>query len=334
MSDAGNRSGERAEPGLLAEISEVWRQLPDRRLFLVLFAGWLGFFHWVGNAERGYINTSSLFGWVNWVYSQNSDDAHGRLIPFVVLALLWWKRQELLAIPKAPWWPALGLVVFGLMLHVLGFMVQQSRISLVGFVLGLYGITGMVWGWRWLARTFFPVLLFAFCVPLASALQGITFPMRLMVTKITTLLMGKILALNIIQDGTRIYDAQGNFRYDVEAACAGLRSLTATLALTTIFGFMNFKSPVRRLVMIASAFPLAVMGNVVRLSLIILVADAFGQKWGNYVHDSSWLSLLPYVPAIAGIGVLGHLLREDRSPPKPPSPPPADRNPEIARQTA
>ena len=49
-----------------------------------------------------------------------------------------------------------------------------------------------------------------------------------------------------------------------------------------------------------------------RLSLIVLAAEAFGQKAGDYVHESSWLSLLPYVPSIGGMLVLAWWLGEDR----------------------
>lgn len=49
--------------------------------------------------------------------------------------------------------------------------------------------------------------------------------------------------------------------------------------------------------MIASALPLAVAGNVLRLTLIIVVAEAFGQKTGDWVHENTFFSMLPYVPA-------------------------------------
>jgi exosortase/archaeosortase family protein len=93
-----------------------------------------------------------------------------------------------------------------------------------------------------------------------------------------------------------------------------MRSLTATVAIALIYAFVAFKSPWRRAIMIASAVPFAVAANVVRLTTIIIASETFGQEAGNYVHNSSWLSLLPYIPAIAGVLFLGHLLREDRPP--------------------
>jgi len=55
-----------------------------------------------------------------------------------------------------------------------------------------------------------------------------------------------------------------------------------------------------------------VAGNVLRLLVIILAAETFGQNAGNAVHTSSVFSLLPYVPAFAGVLALAHWLREDQ----------------------
>ena len=301
-------------PGFLDELGNCWRQLPYKPLFFGLFAFWLALFHFLGNSTLGYVDTPSLFGWLRWVYSRSVDDEHGYLIPFVVAVLFWWKRQELMAIPKNPWWPALVLVVFALILHIFAFLVQQARISVVAFFLGLYGLTGVAWGFRWLVSSFFPFFLFAFCLPLSGGLsEVVSFPLRLQATKITALFSQYALGINVIQDGSRIFDASGSYQYEVAAACSGMRSLTATVAIALIYAFVAFKSPWRRAIMIASAVPLAVAANVVRLTTIIVASETFGQEAGNYVHNSSWLSLLPYIPAIAGVLFLGHLLREDRS---------------------
>jgi len=42
--------------------------------------------------------------------------------------------------------------------------------------------------------------------------------------------------------------------------------------------------------------------------LIVLAGELFGQKAGNYVHESAWFSLLPYVPAIIGLILLARWL--------------------------
>ena len=112
----------------------------------------------------------------------------------------------------------------------------------------------------------------------------------------------------------------GQYEYEVAAACSGIRSLTATLAIAMIYGFIAFRSHWRKAVIVSAAFPLAVVANVFRLSTIVVAAEAFGQKAGNFVHENSILSLLPYVPSIIGILVLGKFLAEKPPEPKTESP--------------
>jgi exosortase len=291
----------------------VWRNIPYKGLFTVCLVVWTLLFEFLGNSTFGYINTHSLFAWADYSYLSGGDDEHGLIIPFVVLALLWWKRAELATISSKPWLPGLLVIAAALVLHVLGFLSQQARLSLAGFFLGLYGLIGMVWGFEALKKTFFPMCLLAFALPLGTLAESITFPLRILATRLTCGVARTVLGISVIEQGTFIYDPNGTFKYEIAAACGGLRSLTAVLALCTIFAFMNFKRVRNIVVMIAAGFPLAVLGNVTRLVMVIIVSEAFGQKSGEWVHDNGFFSLVPYVPPIVGIILLGHFLRENKT---------------------
>jgi len=310
---AESRADGREPPGFRLECERCWRQLPDKLLFVALFASWVLFFQFWGNCTLGYSPTPSLYGWLAYMYRGSVDDEPGILIPFVVLFLFWWKRNEFLAAPKRLWWPAAALLLLALALQILSFMVQQTQISAVSFFVGLYALTGLTWGPHWLRASFFPFFLFVFCVPMANLTEPISLPLRLVATHITSVVCHVGLGINVLQEGTRIFDSHGAYQYEVAAACSGIRSLVATLALATIYAFVKLRSPWRRLLVVFSAVPLAVASNVLRLTSIIVSAEAFGQSAGNYVHKNYWLSLLPYMVAMGGIGLVGRWLREDRT---------------------
>jgi exosortase len=298
------------------EFPGVWSSIPYKGLFTIFLAIWLGLFEFLGNSTFGYINTHSLFAWTSYAYLSSSDDQHGFFIPFLVLAFFWWKRKDFQISNAGPWLPGLGLLAVALLLHLAGYFSQQTRISLAAFYFGLYAIIGLVWGPVALRASFFPMCLFIFALPMATLAEAITFPLRLLATKSTSLIAAHVFGINVIHKGTFIFDPSGSFKYEVAAACGGLRSLTAVLALCTIYAFMNFNTLFKRLVLIAAGFPLAVIGNVTRLLMIIIVSEAFGQKAGNMVHDNAWFSLMPYIPPIIGITAIGHLLRERKQRPK------------------
>jgi len=293
------------------EFAALWSSFPDKLLFFTLCVVWGVFFHVLGNSTFGYKDTPSLFVWMNYAYNSGEDDRHGKLIPLVVLALLLVKRRALTVVPKVPWWPALLLVVAGLLLHVAGYLFQQTRISILAFFLGLYGLTGLVWGPQWLRAAFFPYFLFLFCLPLGTLGEKITFPLRTLVTHISVGI-AHVLGIEAIRNGTQIIGANG-FNFDVAPACSGIRSLTALTALTTIYGFLTFHAAWKRVLMVLVAGPLAVIGNVARISGVILVSETFGERAGLKFHDGA--GFVTFFVAIICVMALGRWLGEDRAAP-------------------
>lgn len=275
-------------------------------LFFYLLAAWLVFFHFLGNSVFGYVDTPSLFVWMDYSY-MNPDDEHGRYMLLVVLGLCWWKREELMQVPKVHWWPALWIIGGALTLHVVGFVIQQTRLSIVAFFLGLYGLMGLVWGRAWLRAIFFPYFLFGFCMPLGNTAEAITFPLRMMVSVISVGFSHVVLGIEVVRDGTQIIGAQG-FNYDVAPACSGIRSLTALFALTTIYGFVMFRTFWKRLLMMGIAFPLALLGNVIRIVGVILTTEFFGSEAGMKFHDGA--GFVTFLIAIVVVMGLGRALRE------------------------
>jgi exosortase len=305
--------------GFVADLASTWRQLPDKPMFFGLLAAWLLLFHFLGNATLGYIPTSSLLRWMYKAYTLKSvvaDDEHALLIPFVVLALLWWKRKELLTLPLRPWGPGLLLVAAALVLHVLGYAIQQPRISIAALLGGIYALTGLVWGPAFLRASFFPFFLFGFMIPLGSLTEPITFPLRLLVTQSVAFLCHHVLAMDVVSSGTQLFNGLGTYQYDVAPACSGIRSLVAIAAIAIIYAFTVFRTAGQRVLILASAIPLALIGNIFRMMVIVLAAEFGGQAAGNKAHESAFWSLLPYLPAIVGLLLLGRWLEKirDRKP--------------------
>jgi len=315
-------TNEQATIGILdefqTELVDCWRRLPNKGLFFALFGAWLALFQFLGNPTLGYINSPSLFRWTLNAYNPNgdyleSDDGHGILVPFVVLALFWWKRKQLLSLPLRGWWPGMLMLGAAALLHIFGFLIQQPRISLIAFFMGIYGLMGMAWGREWLRASFFPFFLFIFCLPVSGYLQPITFQLRLLASRIVELVCHGVFGISVLRQGTALADPTGHYQYDIAAACSGIRSLIATTGLAMIFALVSIRTWWKRAALIASAIPLAIICNVVRLLTIVIAAEFGGQAAGSYVHDGGplgILSLLPYVPAFIGLFWLENRLRK------------------------
>jgi exosortase/archaeosortase family protein len=84
-----------------------------------------------------------------------------------------------------------------------------------------------------------------------------------------------------------------------------MRSLVAMFVLATVYAFITSTSTWKRLALMASAVPLAVLGNLTRMVMIVIGAELGGQEVGNFVHENFVCSLVPYVPVILGLLLLG-----------------------------
>ncbi|HMJ91421.1 MAG TPA: exosortase/archaeosortase family protein [Candidatus Acidoferrum sp.] len=317
MTDQAKQSIEREERDWRAEVRASFVAIPHKPVFGMLLLAWVLLFFFVGNSTQGYVKSPNLFAWMSFVYDMGPDDRHGYMIPFAVLGFLWWKRGELATATTKFWWPAAGVLFVAIVVHLLGFMAQQARISIVGFFVGIWALVGMVWGPVIMRRTFFPFLLFVFCVPLAAATDTLTFPLRKFATAVTVKICN-LLSIGVQQQGTNIIDPGGRYQYDVAAACSGIRSLTAICALTAAYAFVFFTKSWKRAIVLLLAVPLAVISNVLRLLTIVLASEIAGlmgrssQAAGGYVHDSTVISLMPYVVAFFGVLLVARRLKEDR----------------------
>jgi exosortase len=305
------------------EFSQFWPRIPNKLAFFGLLAAWVLLFHFLGSSTLGYVNTPSLFGYLYDAYSSGgqslatSEEGYAVLVPAVVLFLIWIRRRELVALDLRSWWPGLLLLATGLLLHLFGYAVQQPRISVVGFFVGLYGLTGLAWGPAWLRATFFPFFLFGFCVPIGSLAEPITFRLRLLVSQLVGFVSHYLLAIDVKVQGNLLVDPSGHYQYEIAAACSGIRSLIATVAFSIVLGFTSFKEFWKRTIIIASSVPFAVLGNLVRMLFIVIAAEMGGQEWGAYIHEGGpggLFSLLPYIPAFVGLLALERYLRTPPSP--------------------
>jgi exosortase len=253
-----------------------------------------------------------LFGWLYECYNSPNpaaDDGHGNLIPFVVVGLFWWKRNELLAQPLRIWWPGVIILALGALMHIAGYVTQQPRASVAGMFVGIFGLMGMAWGRAFLKKSLFPFWLFIFSIPLAALMLPLTFPLRMMAAWLTASVAG-LLTIPVLRVGTQLMAPDGSFQYDVAAACSGMRSLVAIFLLAAVYGFVMFRSPGKRIFLMALALPLSVIGNFTRLMCIIIGAEMGGQSAGNFVHENGFFSLVPYIPAIAGLMLAGRWLEK------------------------
>jgi len=300
--DATARIQTPPKTGLATELQLLWGALPDKSALGMLLAAWVLLFQYLGLTTGIAGKTGSLFSWMWGKWDDPANDAgHGKLIPLVVLAVLWARRERLVKSVAGVWWPALLALALALALHLVGFVVQQPRLSMVALFFGAWGLLGLVWGWQAWKVTFFPFFIFAFCLPVGGTFaQELTLPLRLFAAKVTLFITHGLLQIDVTRIGKNLLDPQNRWHYEVAAECSGIRSFAALLAISTIFSVLTMRLFWKRAAMIVLTVPIALICNVLRLSTIIMAATAFrSQAAGNFVDH--WFG---YVTYMIGIGIL------------------------------
>lgn len=256
----------------------------------------LAVFQFFGNANLGYIHSRSLFYWWGSQWQPGSDTEHGWLILGLSAWLLWrnlknaegGRRSAELSSPQseiripqsiAPYGAMLG----GLAIHLLGYALEQGRISIIGLLLFTWGLLALAGGAKWRRAAAFPVAFLVFAIPL-NILDTIGFYLRLGVIDVAWK-FAHVVGIDVIRNGTQLTSAQGGYQYDVAAACSGVRSLMALAALSLLLGYLNFRSWRVRIFIGLLCFPFAFVGNVARIFSVIVMAEWRGQAAGERAHD-------------------------------------------------
>ncbi|MFI5336581.1 MAG: exosortase/archaeosortase family protein [Opitutales bacterium] len=178
---------------------------------------------------------------------------------------------------------AAAAMLGGLAVHLLGYAVQQTRVSIAGFLLFTWGVLALGGGRRWGRAAAFPLAFMVFAIPL-NVLDTVGFYLRLWVIG-TAYHLAHFSGLGVIRNGTQLLSPDGSFSYDVAAACSGMRSLMALAALSFLVGYLSFRSWRARIAIGLLSFPYAFLGNVVRILAIIVAAAWRGQHAGAVVHE-------------------------------------------------
>jgi exosortase len=168
-------------------------------------------------------------------------------------------------------------------LHALGFAAQQSRISILAFLVFTWGAIRLAGGKRWGAAAIFPLGFMCFAIPV-SMLDEVGLPLRLWVTSAGERIAHAV-GIDVLRSGTQLVAPDGRFNYDVAAPCSGVRSLMAVTALSLLVGYLNFTSWGRRALVLVACFPLVYLGNVARIVAIVFAAQWGGPIWGERAHE-------------------------------------------------
>jgi exosortase len=225
--------------------------------------------------------------------------AHGYFVPMFALALLWMRRSRLEGtVPRPSAWGLAALAMGAALQLVGGYYYEVSRTSGVAWIEGLsllpylVGVVLLLGGWGFLRWAWPSIAFLAFMVPLPTRIElALGPPLQFLATTASTYLL-QTLGFMAFAEGNVIH--LGAAQIGVVEACSGLSMLMTFIALSTAVALVVRRPLVDRLVLVASAVPVALLANIARITLTgVLHETVGGQIPSTFYHDLAGWVMIP-----------------------------------------
>jgi exosortase len=222
-------------------------------------------------------------------WSTDDNYSHGFFIVPLAVFFAWERRRAIVSAPMRPSLAGAVVVAGSLLLLVAGLLGAElflARISILG---AIAGAILFLFGWPMLRVLSFPLAFMILMVPLPAIIfNKIAFPLQLLASHVgeTTI---SAMDIPILREGNVLILA--NAKLEVAEACSGIRSLVSLLALGIVFGyFVDHRGWVRTAIA-ASAVPVAILANGLRVASAGVAAHNYGSAGveGLFHEFSGWV---------------------------------------------
>jgi len=223
------------------------------------------------------------------------------LAPLIALISSWlfWRNREKIFVRARPGTheTIVGWIVIaiGLMLQIIGRSQNIPLLEILSQIPLLAGLLLIFGGISSLRAAWFPIVFLLFMVPLPGILvEAMTSHLKQWVSQWCEQLL-YLVGLPVARNGVVI--SIGPYQMMVADACSGLYSMFSLSALGVLFTYLVEKaSPLHRGILLLSIVPIAILTNLLRVLLLVLVTYFFGDGIGRWMH--AWASPIVFVAAV------------------------------------
>jgi len=250
---------------------------------------WIVFGLLVAVLTYGYGNmliyTTSF--WAKDLYS------HGWIVPAFAGYLFWVRRRELTFVPAGERWVGLAILTASLLVRLYASYLDMNPLDRFSYVVALLGICQLVGGYSMLRWAGPPVAFLVFMFPLPSKVEHTVLLYLQRAAAIASTSVLQLIGAPALRDGSRIIIDQ--LPLDVADACSGLRMGTIFGAMSVALAMIIDRPWWDRLVILLGAIPVALVTNVIRITITALLYMAFPESEAikHSVHDWAGLAMMP-----------------------------------------
>jgi exosortase len=206
--------------------------------------------------------------------------SHGFLIP-IVSGFFAWRAIRRASNTQGeresePYKNGIFIFAFGLVLYVIGFIKLFPFLTAISFLFTLSGLILYFYGKPLMRSFFFPIAFLIFAIPLPLAfLEKVASVLQALSARYSALII-ELLGITVTRVGAEIQLEDASFV--IGLPCSGMSSLISLLALAALFIYI-LKCPVyKKAVLLCLAVPVAILANILRITSLLLIANAYGAE--------------------------------------------------------
>jgi exosortase len=258
------------------------------------------------------VTRSMWFGFSEWT--------HGILVLPLIALMLFLKRKELGQVPMKGSWLGLPVLSLAVLLYWIGFLTDLQYVGYLAIQAFLAGLILWHLGTLFFKRIFFIWAFLLFAWPFVFLDQYVSFPLRLFMSGVSAHFLNFV-GVPTIREGTAVLSAADpatgttigqRFSVDIADPCSGMHSLFALTMVSALYAIVAYRRWWQIVLIVASAFPLAMFGNYCRILMLTFGSIAFGSDFAiGSEQNPTWFhtgaGFLVYIAALGGVLLVGKL---------------------------
>ncbi|GIW77087.1 MAG: hypothetical protein KatS3mg104_2150 [Phycisphaerae bacterium] len=197
----------------------------------------------------------------------------------------------------------LGSLLAGLLLSAYGIWPGQNDFVWdVGMILTLFGVVLTLCGWAVMKIVWFPIAFLLCALPWPPLVySALALPLQ-KIAAVSSVAIMNVLGVEASHGGSKIFIAQydpvtgrqlADRALNVAEACAGLVSLMTFISIAAAIAFLSGRAMWQKLIITASAVPIAILCNIIRVAGVGMLDKYGGREWSDgFAHQFAGMVLL------------------------------------------